>query len=120
MGAIDAAWLDALAVEADALSERLRAGCLTLPERPLASYFSQAYVETPELLLAQREAHLAYEASFEGAAEATLRPFDELRAGQAQGTGAPKQLAELVEAPAATLRQAQGTDGAASLTGEVL
>jgi len=141
VGAIDATWLDALAVEADMLAERLRAGCLTLPERPLASYFGQAYVETPELLLAQREDHLAYEASFDGAAEATLRPFDELRAGQAQGTGgsaqgtgAPRQLAELVEAPEVTLRQAQGTggaaqgtdgaaqgtDGAASLTGEVL
>jgi pyruvate dehydrogenase E1 component alpha subunit len=66
-GAIDAAWLDALAVEADALAEHLRTGCLALPEPGLESYFAQVYADTPELLVSQREAHLAYEASFEEA-----------------------------------------------------
>jgi 2-oxoisovalerate dehydrogenase E1 component alpha subunit len=89
VGAIDAAWLDAVAADSDALAERLRAGCLALPEPPLESYFAQVYAETPELLLAQREEHRAYEASFEDVTEATLR-------------------------------QVQGTGGAASLTGEVL
>ncbi len=65
IGVIDQAWLDRVAAEADELGERLRAGCLALPEPPLESYFGQAYVDTPELLLAQRDDHLAFEASFE-------------------------------------------------------
>ncbi|PKQ32026.1 MAG: pyruvate dehydrogenase (acetyl-transferring) E1 component subunit alpha [Actinobacteria bacterium HGW-Actinobacteria-2] len=65
VGAVDAAWLDAVAAESDALAERMRTGCLALPERGLETFFDQAYADTPELLLRQRDEHLAYEASFE-------------------------------------------------------
>lgn len=63
-GAIDQAWLDALAIEADQLAEKLRAGCVQLPEPRLADYFEQVYADTPETLLDQRDQHLAFEASF--------------------------------------------------------
>ena len=63
-GAVDDAWFDAVAIEADALAERLRTGCLTLPEPTLEQSFSKVYAETPELLLAERDELLAYEASF--------------------------------------------------------
>lgn len=66
-GAIDQAWLDDLATESDALAERMRTGCLALPEPPLADYWELVYAHTPELLLHQRAEHLAYEASFEEA-----------------------------------------------------
>jgi pyruvate dehydrogenase E1 component alpha subunit len=65
VGAIDDAWQERLAAEADALAERMRTGCVNLPEPHLEQFFSQVYAETPELLLAQREEHLAFEASFE-------------------------------------------------------
>lgn len=63
-GAIDQAWLDALAADADQLAERLRSGCVNLPEPRLADYFEQVYADTPEALLDQRDQHLAFEASF--------------------------------------------------------
>lgn len=63
-GAVDDAWFDAVAIEADALAERLRTGCLTLPEPTLEQSFSKVYAETPELLLAERDELLAHEASF--------------------------------------------------------
>ena len=63
-GAIDQAWLDALDAESEALAERLRAGCVQLPEPRLEDWFSLAYADTPDHLLAQREAFLAYEESF--------------------------------------------------------
>jgi 2-oxoisovalerate dehydrogenase E1 component alpha subunit len=69
-GAIDDAWLDGLATESDALAERLRTGCVNLPEPRLEEFFTQVYAETPELLLAQRDEHLAYEASFAAPAHA--------------------------------------------------
>lgn len=64
-GAIDQAWSDALEAESEALAVRLRQGCVQLPEPQFADFFTQAYADTPELLLAQRDAHLAYEAGFE-------------------------------------------------------
>ena len=64
-GAIDQAWLGALDAESDALAERLRAGCLELPEPALADSWDLVYAGTPELLRRQREEYLAYEASFE-------------------------------------------------------
>lgn len=63
-GAVDDAWFDAVSIEANALAERLRTGCLTLPEPTLEQSFSKVYAETPELLLAQRDELLAYESSF--------------------------------------------------------
>lgn len=64
VGAIDQAWLDDLAAESEALAERLRAGCLALPEPLLADQWSNVYATTPERLVRQREEYLAYEASF--------------------------------------------------------
>ena len=63
-GAIDQAWLDALAAESDALAERLRAGCVSLPEPQLAEMWGRVYADTPDLLHRQREEYLAYEESF--------------------------------------------------------
>jgi pyruvate dehydrogenase E1 component alpha subunit len=63
-GAIDQAWLDALAAESEALAERLRAGCLALPEPALADQWRHVYATIPDRLVRQREEYLAYEASF--------------------------------------------------------
>lgn len=65
VAAIDQAWLDSVAAEADALANRIRAGCVNLPEPALADFFIQAYADTPAHLLGQRDQHLAYEAGFE-------------------------------------------------------
>jgi pyruvate dehydrogenase E1 component alpha subunit len=64
-GAIDQAWLDALAAESDALAERLRDGCVALPEPVLADAWDVVYANTPDLLVRQRDEYLAYAASFE-------------------------------------------------------
>jgi 2-oxoisovalerate dehydrogenase E1 component alpha subunit len=64
-GAIDQAWLDAVAVESEALAERLREGCVNLPEPKLEDSWRQVYANTPDLLEKQRADYLAYEASFE-------------------------------------------------------
>lgn len=63
--AIDQTWEAELSAESEALAERMRLGCVQLPEPKLAQYFEQVYADTPEHLLAQRDQHLAYEASFE-------------------------------------------------------
>jgi pyruvate dehydrogenase E1 component alpha subunit len=68
-GAIDQAWLDDLAAESEALAERLRDGCLALPEPELAEQWQHVYAGMPEALARQREEFLAYEASFQGVAE---------------------------------------------------
>ena len=65
-GAIDQAWLDALDAESEALGVRIREGCLELPNPVLEDYWDRVYAQTPPGLVAQREAYLAYEASFEG------------------------------------------------------
>ncbi len=64
-GAIDQAWLDGLATESEQLAERLRAGCVALPEPVLSEQWQHAYAEMPDLLVRQRAEYLAYEASFE-------------------------------------------------------
>ena len=66
-GAIDQRWLDELASESDAFAEKLRAGCVALPEPDLAEWWDRVYAETPAALLAQRDDYLAYRASFEEA-----------------------------------------------------
>jgi len=63
-GVIDQAWLDALAAESDALAERLRAGCVSLPEPRLDELWDKVYVDTPDLLHRQRAEFVAYEESF--------------------------------------------------------
>ncbi|RXW31424.1 pyruvate dehydrogenase (acetyl-transferring) E1 component subunit alpha [Propioniciclava flava] len=65
-GAIDQAWLDALEAESEALGVRIREGCPNLPDPVLEDYWGRVYAQTPPALAAQREAYLAYEASFEG------------------------------------------------------
>ena len=64
-GVIDQAWTDALDAESEALAVRLREGSVRLPDPELSQFFTQAYADTPELLLAQRDEHQAYEAAFE-------------------------------------------------------
>ena len=66
-GAIDDAWLKELDAESEALAERLRAGCVALPEPTLGDQWQNAYADMPHLLARQREEYLAYEASFEDA-----------------------------------------------------
>ncbi len=63
-GAIDQAWLADLAAEADAVAERLRDGCVSLPEPRLPDMWDRVYVDTPAALERQRAGYLAYEASF--------------------------------------------------------
>lgn len=64
-GAIDQDWLDALAAESEELGVRVRAGCLELPEPSLDDYWGRAYATLPPSLAEQRDAAVAYEASFE-------------------------------------------------------
>ena len=64
-GAIDQSWLDGVAAESEGLAERLRKGCVTLPEPKLEDSWRQVYANTPDLLEKQRTDYLAYEASFE-------------------------------------------------------
>ncbi|MEA5052745.1 MAG: thiamine pyrophosphate-dependent dehydrogenase E1 component subunit alpha [Propionicimonas sp.] len=68
-GAIDQAWLDDLAAQADALAEDIRARCVALPEPQLGELWERVYAETPHHLIAQRDEYLAYTASFEEATE---------------------------------------------------
>jgi 2-oxoisovalerate dehydrogenase E1 component alpha subunit len=56
-----------VADEADALAERLRVYCRALPEPGPERIFSQVYAEPSPVLDAQRDAYLAYCASFDGA-----------------------------------------------------
>ncbi len=72
-GAIDHGWLDGVAAEADALAERLRDGCVALPEPRLEDFWGLAYANTPDLLEQQRRSYLDYEASFEPQAGSVAR-----------------------------------------------
>ncbi len=63
-GAIDQAWLDALAEESDAFAEELRDRCVALPEPKLADLWERVYAETPNHHLAQRDEYLTYLDSF--------------------------------------------------------
>jgi pyruvate dehydrogenase E1 component alpha subunit len=53
-----------VAQEADELAARLRAGCLALPEPGPERIFTHVYAEPSPVLDAQRDAYLAYHASF--------------------------------------------------------
>jgi pyruvate dehydrogenase E1 component alpha subunit len=57
-----------VAAEADALGERMRAHCRSLPDPGPERIFSAVYAESSPVLDAQRDAYLAYHASFEGGA----------------------------------------------------
>jgi pyruvate dehydrogenase E1 component alpha subunit len=53
--------------ESDALAERFRAFCRAMPDPGPGRIFSDVYAETSPVLDAQRDAYLAYSASFDGA-----------------------------------------------------
>ena len=59
-------FFDEVAEEADALAARLRAYCLAMPDPGPSRIFSEVYAEPSPVLDAQRDAYLAYHASFEG------------------------------------------------------
>lgn len=62
---IDDDWLADLDAEADAFGADLRQRCGELPSPKLEDFWGMAYATLPESLAAQRDAYLAYEASFE-------------------------------------------------------
>lgn len=66
-GAIDDAWLAALDAEADDFGADVRDRCVQLPQPRLEDYWGYTYTALPPSLAAQRDAYLAYEASFEEA-----------------------------------------------------
>jgi pyruvate dehydrogenase E1 component alpha subunit len=62
-------FFDEVAADSDALAARLRAHCLSMPQPGPERIFSNVYAEPSPELDAQRDAYLAYHASFEGGAE---------------------------------------------------
>ncbi|TIC83037.1 pyruvate dehydrogenase (acetyl-transferring) E1 component subunit alpha [Nocardioides sp. GY 10127] len=64
-GHVDEAYLTALTQEADALGERLREGCRSLPDPDPLSMFDHVYAEQTPELAAQRAAYAAYAGGFE-------------------------------------------------------
>jgi 2-oxoisovalerate dehydrogenase E1 component alpha subunit len=60
-------FFDEIAADADALAERFRQFCMDMPAPGPDRMFSEVYAEESPLVAAQREAFLAYHASFEGA-----------------------------------------------------
>ncbi|WP_308258107.1 pyruvate dehydrogenase (acetyl-transferring) E1 component subunit alpha [Pseudonocardia lacus] len=64
---VGAEHFDALQAESDALAERFRAFCVDMPQPGPDRMFSEVYAEGSPQVDAQREAYLAYHASFEGA-----------------------------------------------------
>jgi pyruvate dehydrogenase E1 component alpha subunit len=64
---VEQGYFDEIAAESDALAERFRRFCSEMPPPAPDRMFSQVYAEESPLVAAQREAFLAYHASFEGA-----------------------------------------------------
>ena len=64
---VEQEFFDAIAADADALAERFRQFCMDMPAPGPDRMFSEVYAEESPLVAAQREAFLAYHASFEGA-----------------------------------------------------
>jgi 2-oxoisovalerate dehydrogenase E1 component alpha subunit len=64
---VEQGYFDEVAAESDALAERFRRFCTEMPAPAPDRMFSQVYAEESPLVAAQREAYLAYHASFEGA-----------------------------------------------------
>ncbi|WP_300018364.1 pyruvate dehydrogenase (acetyl-transferring) E1 component subunit alpha [Pseudonocardia sp.] len=63
---VEQAFFDRVATEADELATRFRQFCVDMPPPPPDRMFSQVYAEGSPTVDAQREAFLAYHASFEG------------------------------------------------------
>jgi 2-oxoisovalerate dehydrogenase E1 component alpha subunit len=64
---VEQGFFDEIAADADALAERFRQFCMDMPAPGPDRMFSEVYAEESPLVAAQREAFLAYHASFEGA-----------------------------------------------------
>ncbi len=64
---VEQEFFDEIAADADALAERFRQFCMGMPAPGPDRMFSEVYAEESPLVAAQREAFLAYHASFEGA-----------------------------------------------------
>jgi len=64
---VEQEFFDGVAADADALAERFRQFCMDMPAPGPDRMFSEVYAEESPLVAAQREAFLAYHASFEGA-----------------------------------------------------
>jgi pyruvate dehydrogenase E1 component alpha subunit len=64
---VEQEFFDAIAADADALAGRFRQFCMDMPAPGPERMFSEVYAEESPLVAAQREAFLAYHASFEGA-----------------------------------------------------
>ena len=64
---VEQGYFDEIAAESDALAERFRRFCNEMPPPAPDRMFSEVYAEESPLVAAQREAFLAYHASFEGA-----------------------------------------------------
>ena len=63
---VEQEFFDEIAADADALAERFRQFCMDMPAPGPDRMFSEVYAEESPLVAAQREAFLAYHASFEG------------------------------------------------------
>jgi 2-oxoisovalerate dehydrogenase E1 component alpha subunit len=64
---VEQEFFDEIAADADALAGRFRQFCMDMPAPAPDRIFSEVYAEESPLVAAQREAFLAYHASFEGA-----------------------------------------------------
>ena len=64
---VEQEFFDEIAADADALAGRFRQFCMDMPAPAPDRMFSEVYAEESPLVAAQREAFLAYHASFEGA-----------------------------------------------------
>ena len=64
--AVDDAFFSALEAESDQVAERVRTGCLEMPDPSPLSVFDNVYVEQTPELAEQREQFAAYLSSFEG------------------------------------------------------
>lgn len=64
-GVVDDQWFGQVDLESDAVAERLRDGCVALPEPSLSDAWATTYDVPPVGLEAQRDEWLAYEQSFE-------------------------------------------------------
>ena len=64
-GLVDQEWLEALEAEADELALRIRTACQQMPNPPHEDMFEKVYAEQHPLVDSEREAFVAYQASFE-------------------------------------------------------
>jgi len=68
-GLIEEAFLTDLAAESDAIAQRLREGCLSMPDPDVLDIFDQVYAEQTTELAQQKEQYAAYLSSFDTSPE---------------------------------------------------